>query len=201
MVCVAVAAAAPAIAARWSIARAERPPLGRKAALVALLLSLLCGTWGITWRTVRERVICRDAQQLADQWLQLVRAGNLREAHQLHLSRQERQAPGANLEEYYKNTHEPVSDLDSFYAAAPLSQIVAAGQQGQVRFLACEDVQDESYAGIKRDVANLRYALDQPADGQLQTVPFLLTIARVVDRQKAEANWELRGVRAPDKRR
>ncbi len=93
MICLAVAAAALAVAALWSIARADRPPLGRKAALVALLLSLFCGAWGLTWRTVRQQVICDEAQQLADQWLQLVQAGRLQEAHQLHLSRQVARPP------------------------------------------------------------------------------------------------------------
>lgn len=204
MICLAVAAAALAVAALWSIARADRPPLGRKAALVALLLSLFCGAWGLTWRTVRQQVICQEARQLADQWLQLAQAGRLQEAHQLHLSRAGRQAPGANLADFYKNTREARSELDSFFRAPPLSQIVAAGPRGQLRFLECENLQDESYAGSKTDVATLRYALDYQPDGQPpapQTATFLVLMARIAERGKGEANWELRAVQAPKKRR
>ncbi len=82
-----------------------------------------------------------------------------------------------------------------------MSQIAAAGPRGQLRFLECESLQDESYAGSKTDVATLRYALDYQPDGQPQTVTFLVLMARTAERGKGEANWELRGVQAPKKRR
>lgn len=202
MICVAAAAAALAVAALWSIARAERPPLGRKAALIALLLSLLCGAWGVTWRTVRQQVICNEARQLADKWLQLVQAGRLQEAHQLHLPRPSRQAPGVNLAEFYQNTREPRFEMENFFRENPLDQIVTAGQRGRLRFLECESLQDESYAGSTTDAATLRYVLDYERDGEPRTVTFLVIIARTVGPEKAaQANWELRNVQRPKRNR
>ncbi|HPM80440.1 MAG TPA: hypothetical protein PLF81_07050 [Candidatus Anammoximicrobium sp.] len=197
MICSAVAGAALAVVALWSLARADPPLLGRKAALLALVLSLLFGAWGATWRTVREHVICIEAQQRADQWLQLVRAGRLSEAHQLHLSRSSRQAPGADLADFYKKTREVRLDMDRFFDAPPLRQIIAAGQQGQLRFLQCDSLQKESYAGLRTDVATLRYALDYQRDGRPQTLTFLVFITRTVEGEKAEANWELRSLQFP----
>ena len=165
-----MAAAALAAAALWSIARADRPPLGRKAALVALLLSLFCGAWGLTWRTVRQQVICHEAQQLADQWLQLVRAGRLQEAHQLHLPWKDRQAPGTNLADFYKNTREPRSDLDSFFRAPPLSQIVDAGPvRASCDSCSARACKTSPTRDPRRTSATLRYALDYQPDGQPQT--------------------------------
>jgi len=201
MICVALAAAALAVVALWSIGRADRPPLGRKAALVALLLSLFCGAWGVTWRTVRQQVVCNEARQLADKWLQLVQAGRLQEAHQLHLPRQSRQAPGMNLADFYKNTREARFEMDGFFREYPLDQIVAAGQRGRLRFLECESLQNESYAGSTTDAATLRYALDYERDGQPQTVTFLVFIGRTIEPGKAEANWELRSVQLPKRNR
>jgi len=200
LICVAVAGAALAAAALWSIARADRPRLGRKAAIVALLLSLLFAAWGLTARTVREQWLCREAKQLADKWLQLARAGRRYEAHQLHVPWKDRQAPGANLDDYYKNTQQARFELDSFFRAQPLPQIIEAGSQGQVRYLQCDSLADESSAGSRTDVATLRYALDCQQDGQPRTVTFLVLMARTLESESAEAHWELRGVQLPKDR-
>jgi len=78
-----------------------------------------------------------------------------------------------------------------------LRQIIAAGQQGQLRFLQCDNLQKESYAGLRTDVVTLRYALDYQQDGRAQTLTFLVFITRTVEGQKAEANWELRSLQFP----
>lgn len=200
-VCSAVAGAALAVIALWSIARADRPLLGRRVAILALLLSLLFGAWGLTWRTVRQQVVGNEARQVADQWLQLVREGRLAEAHQLHLSRSARQAPGLDLADFYKNTREARQDMDTFFSAPPLSQIVEAGPRGQLRFLQCDSLQDESYAGSRTDVACLRYALDYQRDGQPKTVTFIVYIARTSETDKPEANWDVRSAQFPKDKR
>lgn len=197
LVCLAVAGAVLAVAALRSLARSEQPLLGRKAAIAALLLSLLCGAWGTTWRWVRQQVIYAESQQLADKWLQLVRAGRLQEAHQLHRPHSDRQTPGASLEDYYKKTRDARLDLDSFFEGQPLRQLVAAGQQGQLRFLRYENLQNESYAGQRMDVATLRYAFDYQQDSQPRTLEMRVAIARSLDSQGAEAHWELRSVQTP----
>lgn len=201
LVCAAVAGAAVAVAALGSIARADSPLLGRRAAVIALLVSLLSAAWGLTARTARQQRLSREAQQLAEKWLQLVRAGRQYEAHQLHLPWKDRQAPGTNLADYYKNTREPRFDFESFFRAQPLPQLIAAGNQGQVRFLQSDSLTDESYAGAKTDVVTLRYALDYQQDGQPRSLTFLVILARILEPQQTEAHWELRGVQLPKDRR
>ncbi len=197
MVCFAVAAVLVAAAALWSIARAPQPSLGRKAAVAALLLGVLFGVWGTTWRLVREQVVYAQARQRADHWLQLVQTGRLQEAHQLHLSHESRQAPGADLQEYYKNNREAKLGLESYLAGEPTRQIVEAGERGSLRFLERENVLNEDYAGQKSDLVTLRYALDLLENGQPKTLIFLVQMARKVDRGGAEAHWELRGLQLP----
>jgi hypothetical protein len=199
MVCFAVAAVLVAVAALWSIARAPRPPLGRKVAIAALLLGVLFGVWGTTWRLVREQVVYVQAQQRADQWLQLVRTGRLQEAHQLHLAHESRQAPGADLKEYYKNDREARFEVESYFRAEPLRQIIEAGERGSLRFLQGDNLLDETYSGQKTDLVTLRYALDSPEKDPSKTLVFLVTMARKVASGGAEAYWELRGVQLPKK--
>ncbi len=195
LVCVAVAAALTAVAALRSIARAERPLLGRKAAVAALLVSALFAAWGITWRAVREQVIYAGARQQADKWLQLVQAGRLHEAHQLHLAHENRQVPGADLQAYYKTDREARFEYESYLRSDPLRQIIEAGERGTVRFLSCEGVVNEPHMPQTTDVVTLRYALDTPAPGQ--PLVFLVLVARRLASDGAEAEWELRGLRLP----
>lgn len=198
MVCFAVAAVLVAAAALWSIARASRPPLGRKAAVAALLLGMLFGVWGTTWRLVREQVVYVQARQQADKWLQLVQTGRLQEAHQLHLAHENRQAPGADLKEHYKNDREARFDLESYFRGEPLRQIIEAGEQrGILRFLQRENLLNEIYSGQKVDVVTLRYALDLFEKAQPKTLVFQVRIARSVGTGGTEAHWELRGVQLP----
>ncbi len=194
MICVAVAAALTAAAALWAIARAPRPMLGRRAAVAALLLSVLFGVWGTTWRLVREQVVYAQARQQADKWLQLVQAGRLQEAHQLHLAHENRQAPGADLKVFYKNDRDARFELESYFRGEPLRQIVQSGERGNLRFLQHEKLLNETYAGQKTDLVTLRYALDSPGSAPSQRLVFLVQIARKVASDDAEAHWELRGV-------
>jgi len=196
-ICAAVAAALTAAAALRSIAHAERPMLGRKAAVAALLISVLATAWGITWRVVREQVIFAEARQQADKWLQLVQAGRLHEAHQLHLAHENRQAPGADLKQYYQNEREARFDLESFIRSDPLRRIIDAGERGAVRFVSYEDLANEPQMAQTTDAVALRYALDTPGDGQAEPLVFLVVLARKVAAGGVEADWELRGVRLP----
>jgi hypothetical protein len=194
MVCFAVAAVLTAATALWTIARAPRPMLGRKAAVAALLLGVLFGVWGTAWRLVREQMISAQARQQADRWLQLVQAGRLQEAHQLHLAHENRQAPGASLNEFYQNDRDARFEFESYFRSEPLRQIVQAGQGGDLRFLRRERLLSENDAGQQTDLITLRYALDSPGQAPSQRLVFLVQIARKVPRDGAEAYWELRGV-------
>ena len=194
MICVAVAAALTAAAGLWSIARAPRPLLGRKVAVAALLLSVLFGVWGTTWRLVREQMVYAQARQQADKWLQLVQAGRLQEAHQLHLAHENRQAPGADLKVFYKNDRDARFEIESYFRGEPLRQIVQSGERGNLRFLQREKLLNEIYSGQKTDLVTLRYALDSPGKDPSQGLVFLVQIARKVASDDAEAHWELRGV-------
>lgn len=197
MVCAAVAGALVAAAALAAIARAPRPPLGRKAAVAALLLCVLFGAWGTSWRAIRQQVLYAQAKEHADKWFQLVQNGRLQEAFLLHLNQEARLAPGADFEEYLKSNQESRYEFEGFFRGEPLRQIVDAGQRGQVRFLQYEDHVDETYSGQKRDFVTLRYALDTGPDAPPQTAAFLVQIVRSVMPEGSEARWELRSVETP----
>jgi hypothetical protein len=197
MVCAAVAGALVAAAALWSMAHAPRPPLGRKAAVAALLACVLFGAWGTTWRAIRQQVLYAQAKQHADKWLERVQAGQLQDAYQLHLSQDSRLALGADFEEHLKANQEARYEYDGFFRREPLQQIVAAGAQGRLRFVGYEDLADESYSGQTRDVVTLRYELVARSEDSPQTIVFLVQIARNAVADSDEVRWELRSVETP----
>jgi len=197
LVCAAVAGALVAAAALRSIARAERPPLGRTAAVAALLLCVLFGAWGTTWRVARQQVLYAQAKEHADKWLRLVQAGRLQEAYQLHLNQDDRLAPGADLAEHLKNNRDSRREFETFFRREPLQQIVAAGAGGHARFVRYEEQVDESFAGQKKDLVTLRYVWEAGADARPQTEVFLVQVVRSVVPERGEARWELRSVETP----
>ena len=197
LVCAAVAGAILAAAALWSIAHASSPVVGRKAALVALLLCILFGSWGTTWRWTRQQTLYAQAREHADTWLRLVQAGRLHDAYQLHLTQDSRLAPGADFEQHLAGNRDARLGFESLFQRDPVRQIVAAGKNGELRLVGFESQQDESYSGQQRDVVTLRYALDHRQDGQPQTMIFLMQLIRSVSHGDSEARWELRSVETP----
>ena len=195
MVCFAVAAALTAAAALWSIARAPRPLLGRKAAVAALLLGVLFGVWGTTWRLVREQMVYAQARQQADKWLQLVQAGRLQEAHQLHLAHENRQAPGADLKEYYKNDREARFEIESYFRGEPLRQIVQAGEGGEPAVPAARETAERNLRrpedGPRHPPLCLGFPGKRPVPRRWSSWCRSHARSPVDD---AEAHWELRGV-------
>lgn len=193
----AIAGALLAFAALWSIGRASRPQLGRQAALAALALCLTSAAWGVAWRAIRQQVLFAQASERADQWFEMVQAGRLGEAYQLHLSQANRQTPGTDLGEFLKTNREAREDYQVFFHGDPLQRIVDEGPRGKTRLLGLEKVLDESYAGQTKDDVTLRYAFDYQQDGQPRTVAFLVHMGRTRDKGSHEVRWEVRSLQIP----
>jgi hypothetical protein len=198
--CVPFAGAALAVWALRSIAGSERVLLGRRAAVIGLVLSLLFVAWGMTRFYSRQHVLRDQARQHAEQWLQLVQQGRLHEAHQLHLAQEERQAPDVDLVKYYRDTREPRRDFRSFFDLPPLREIVDQGTQGQLRFEGDKEILTEAATGTKKDSITLRYTLDYQQDQRPKSLPFLITLTRTRNHGEADARWEVRSVSPPPKR-
>jgi hypothetical protein len=176
---------------------AEQPRLlGRKAALTALALALICGSWAIVQYTVRRSWVYAEARQHADEWLELVRTGRLSEAHQLHLTQESRQAPGTALDRHYDQSREAKRDRESFFQTPPLSILVAAGTRGTVRFADHDVLVTEWTSGSLQETIVERYVLDYEDNGRPRTLPFLITLLRWHHRSLGEIRWEVRDVSA-----
>ncbi len=198
MWCVPIVGVALAIVALRIISKGESLVLGRKAAQVGLALSLLFLTSATTGHLFRQRSLRQQARPHTSKWIEMVREGRLREAHQMYLPQLDRQKLGTNLQNYYEATREAREDKESFFGQSPLSEIVELGRQGQLRFEADEDVSTIRESGESIDLIVQRYAIDYEADGRSQTLSFLIHVTRAYDSHHGEARWRVREIADPD---
>jgi hypothetical protein len=193
-----VAGLAFSMVALRSLARADEPRLGRRAAMVGLILSLLFLGWAPTHYFLRQELLVRRAIAHSSQWLGLLGEGRLYEAHQLTIGKDERQPPGVDLDEYYENSQDVWEGFQVFISQPPLEQVIELGDRGQVRYIGRVEVAHERPLGRLLDLVTLRYAVDYEQDGQARTVPLWVGVARTHVRDTGEAYWYISGVRDPD---
>lgn len=198
MWCVPIVGVTLAIVALWTISKTESVVLGRKAAQIGLALSLLFFTSAITGHLVRQRSLRQQARPHTSKWIEMVREGRLREAHQMHLPQSERQPLGTNLQNYYEATREAREDKDSFFKALPISKIVELGRQGKLRFEADVNASTIRESAQNMDLIVQRYAIDYQLEGQPQTLSFLIHVSRMYDSEHGEARWRVREIADPD---
>lgn len=183
-----------AVAALRSLAQQAPRLLGRKAALCGLALAAVFGAWGVTQEIGRQLVISRQARRHALHWLELVQAGRLLEADQLHHPQDDRQPPEARLEAFYKQNSEARKRMEEFFQQAALKKIVEVGPRGTFRYEQDEEIASEQLARMPLERISQRFVLDYQEDGQPRSQPFLVTLARTYNRALGEAQWEVRDV-------
>ena len=129
--------------------------VGQTAAIVGVCCASLFFAWAITQRLSREARINHEAEQLADDYLQLILAGKIPEAHQIQSPASRRQANEANLAAYYEAQAEAGRDLATFRDNEPVKSL--QGQQGKVELHMAEVVQ-HTVDGLS-DYLVLRYEI------------------------------------------
>jgi hypothetical protein len=189
---------AVAIAALKSIDRDSGGVLGRRTAVIGLVLSLVFITWAPCRYFVRNELLYRQAREHSAYFLDLILKGKLHEAHQLTLDKRDRQAPNANLNEYYSEQVEMAESFKSFCSQQPLDEIIALGDKGRVRFVGRRDIVVGRMLGQTIDIVTQEFAIDYEQGGQSQTLPVLIEIARTRFRGTGEAQWSIQGVNSPE---
>ncbi len=110
--------------------------IGRKAALIGLALAFFFLAWGGSHYFSRQQWIVHCARQYADAWLELVRADQLRDAHQLHLPKASRIGEGMTMDDYYAAHPLAQTDFDAFFEKPPLKTLLELGPSAQGRLSA-----------------------------------------------------------------
>lgn len=190
-----LAGVAVSIAALVSIARAPDGKIGKPAAIAGLLLSLLFGSWAISNHITRNQLLYRQAEVYGQRWLRTVLEGDLHAAHQLKMVQDERQAPGIDLEAYYREHTETNRSFREFTRQSPVPELVEMGPEAEVRWLRDIRTNHERAFGGPFDRIVQAFEVQSPGqDGQ--RLRLQLTLVRDIDRWFGEARWRLEDVRA-----
>ncbi len=187
-----------ALVAVRSITQAAEPVAGRRAAVIGLVLSLIFIAWAPSRYFVRNELLYRQAREHCEYFLGLVLEGRLHEAHQLTLKKDNRLAPNANLNQAYNDNQEMADSFEGFCGGSPMKEIIALERRGQVRFVGRRDVEAGRSLGASMDYVTEELAIDHDENGQTQTLPVLITIARTRNRGTGEVYWSIEEVEDPD---
>ncbi len=160
--------------------------VGKTAAVCGLCSAALFFGWALTQRISREARITSEARQLADDWLQLVLAGKVYEAHQIQTSASRRQGNEVDLAAYYQAEAEASRELQTFRSGDPIKNLL--GQQDKIK-LEFAEVTRHSVEGLS-DYFTLRYEVTA---GQLPggTGSLWITAQRSSHADAPGSDWQI----------
>jgi hypothetical protein len=188
-----IAGVAVSIAALVSIARDPQGKIGRSAAVAGLVLSLLFGGWGISNHLTRHRLLYRQSEVFAAQWLQMVLDGELHAAHQLKMPQDGRRPPGTDLAAYYGEDTDANQNFREFIRLSPISDLIKMGPGAVCRFE--RDVRLESARDYSGPYDRIIQHFDiESTGGDAQRTRVEIELIRSRDRWSGEAQWRVQNV-------
>lgn len=186
-----------AIVALRGIAREGANLTGRGLALTGMVLALFFGTWAPTRIITRQAHLYRQARPYADQWLELMRAGKILEAHQLMQLAGERQKPGASLEVFYKNNADARKQLEHSFELKPALTIRSQAGNATYQYLGGDGVSTDD--GGHSEFISLRYLMRYEEHGLTKETPVRIVLQRGDSEQPGVYYWSIRAIVDPNR--
>jgi hypothetical protein len=117
------------------IDRSDGMLIGRWAAVLGLVISLFCAAGAITQATTRRMWLAYRAERMTERFVELLREGKSREAHQLWTRPQFRLVPGSDLEELYKANTVAAKEYEGFLEREVIHDLLSLTDGAQVEHL------------------------------------------------------------------
>lgn len=184
-----------AVLALRAIAQEGANLAGRGLAMAGLIVALFFGGWAPTRIVTRQWHLYRQARPYADQWLELLRAGKVYEAHQLMQSVGERQKPGASLEVYYANSAAARKQLDGAFEVRPALTMRNLAGDATYEYLGGDGVSTEDGGYV--EYVSLRYLMRYQEHGLAKETPVRIVLKRGDSEEPGVFYWSIRGVVDP----
>jgi len=127
-----LAGIALAVVAIVRIDRSDGMLVGRWAAVFGLAISLFCAAGAITQATTRRLWLAYRADRMTERFVELLREGKSREAHQLWTRPQFRLVPGGDLEELYKANTAAAKEYEGFLKREVVHDLLSLTDEAQV---------------------------------------------------------------------
>jgi len=163
--------------------------IGRKGVLLGLALSLFFGAIAPARTVTRSWLLTRESRRISVEWVELIRDGDLEQAHQWTLEATRRHQSNFPVKEYYEENPDAWKDFQEFFQSDEMRNIVEFIRSGKVRYSAQVSVQSDR---------NSIHVVDQfvvdDTDGKRE-VRLSTYLKRTVDRQTGKAYWQIEGIR------
>lgn len=191
------------LAALWSVTYGERRPLGRKAAILSLLVCLFLLSYAPTRYVVHRQLVVQQGRQHAETWVRIFLRGEHLRAHQLTSPMRDRVTPGTDLTQVYaKPPGGEVTDpmlsalapslhsmLNSFLDTAVIKELAAIDPDAELRFREVKSYLGQN--GQVTDAVLLRYDIEYEVDGVSQVLPVLINMERQYDPATTQIVWRM----------
>jgi hypothetical protein len=178
-----------AIVALLRIRRADIPTVGRKAAIVGLVLSLAIATSAPTRYLTRNYWLVTRAEELADRWFERIRAGQTQQAFDLIFHVPPRHASPPHGDSAAPPEDAEKTGLETFLARADIVKLLALGDRAQPRHVETAILPEE----MGRQTVSLAYQIESPNEHSPQPFIVQLQTQRRIDPDGQE-RWLIQSV-------
>lgn len=182
-------AAISAIVALRTIRARPSEYVGKAPAIVGLALALLFLGWGGARTFTRPSRLAQQAERFADDWLTLVRRGELYSAHQLYQPPGRRIPVTPRFDDYYRGQPDLLKEYEEFIKSPAIVALTSAGAQAKAELL---EVTKFEFDGANEDVV-LQYKIDLPASGAGES-EIWVTVRRSPAGGDEGSLWQISGI-------
>lgn len=160
---------------------------GVRLARTGLVISFFFLSAAIGYESWREFSTRRQAQRVADQWLQAMLDGNVQLAHQLTLSPNQRQADIQGLPKIYAGSTALAKELQGFEQIETVRQVAQARGKDPTIRLRSRTLGADS----RQESVTLRYELQYQDRGEPQTIAVTLPLLRELAYSPHVVGWRV----------
>jgi hypothetical protein len=168
------------------IDRSEGALVGRRAAVLGLAISIFCGLGAITQAATRRLWLAYRAERMAERFVDLLREGKSREAHQLWTRPQLRLLPGGDLEALYAANPAATKDYAGFLEREVIKDLLSLRDEAEVE----HEKTRLTFSDPHRDYLMVFYRLHGPTTaGQIdKQIKFVIEYATD---EEGQAQWRV----------
>jgi hypothetical protein len=173
------------------IARCDVPLAGRWMAVAGLAVSVAAMAMAVSHELARRAWARSEAPAVAEQFIERLRSGQRRAAHQLTLTLTERCPPGESLEACYSEKPTRREAFDRFLDDPPIRQVlkISSGSTVALERVAMQEFQ------AARDAVGLVYRVEPPDGGTNGTFFIWILVERRVDQRTHQPFWYVKSCR------
>ena len=171
--------------ALWRIACNAPELIGRKAAVVGLVLSILFGGAGISHQLTYNWLLRRQARQFGTAWFDLLARQQPQMAHQMTLPPDERRPLDSDLWAMYRDAPSKRKSLKEFADDSSVRTLLALGEKAKVRY--CKTV--DMYGPPGAESLDQFYSVTYDEAGSKKTFFIVLILRRPPIKHKGYVNW------------